>query len=272
MTNNGLQFEAKLVRRQDVNMLETSNYGPVPTYLCLLNCVREGNKACLISPSVRQSKLEFFNTQNFSRVGCGSLETLDLKDIVAENVRRQNTPWSRTIFVQQPQQYTSTRSRNRGQCTFRINFQRLLSCGFSFNKLALAESELGYWVMNAEDGLLVLKLFNGNDRAEVRFEKLELVVELEVSCQGDPCFFLRFYPNSFVDPEITKAMYLPSSGFSFKHSRRGGEEHCRSSKIVLMVLKKKFPSRQYFDVELAIRDSKDKPLGKAQETNPVKGL
>jgi len=42
--------------------------------------------------------------------------------------------------------------------------------------------------------------------------------------------------------------------------------------MVLMLLEKKIPSRLYFNVELTIKDSKDEPLGKTQETNPIKGL
>ena len=227
-------------------------FGFGQTYLCPLNCAREGNKTCLIS--LLLLGFEAFNTQNFSRIGCGSLETLDLKDIVAENVRRQNSPWSRTIFVQQPRPYTSTILRSRGQCTFRINFQRLLSCGFKLKKQVLADSELGYWLKNTEVGVLVLKLFNSH--AHILFEKLEQKISLEVSCQGAPCFVLSIYCY-LVDLERTIATYLPNSSFSFKHSRRGGEEYRGSSERMLMVLKKKFPSRQYFDVELTIRDSKD---------------
>jgi hypothetical protein len=134
-----------------------------------------------------------------------------------------------------------------------------LSCGFNLKKQVLNDSRLGCWVKNTEDGVLVLKLFNSC--ARILFERLKQVVALEVSCQGDPCFILLFYPDRVVDTESTEAVYLPSSGFSFQHSRRGREEHCGSSEVVLMVLKKKFPSRQYFDVELAIKDSKYEPLG-----------
>ena len=269
MTNNGLEFEAKLFPRQKSGIQAISN--AYQTYLCPLNCAREGNKTCLIS--LLLLGFEVLNIQKFSRFGCGSLQTMDIKDIVAEDVRRQNSPWSRTIFVQQPQPYTSTILRKRGQCTFRINFQPLLSCGFKLNKQVFADAQLGYWLLNTEDGFLVLKLCNS--RARILFEELEgkeQVVALEVSCQDAPCFVLSVYRDTFVDPERTIATYLPNSGFSFEHSRGGGEEHCGSSERVLMMLKKKFPSRQYFDVELTIKDSKDEPLGKTQETNPVKRL
>lgn len=216
MTNNGLEFEAQLVPRQDPNMPKTSK----DEYLCPLNCAREGNEADLIS--LLLSRLEILNARRFSRVGCGSLETLELKYIAAENVRRQTPHSSETILVQQPEPHTSTRSPNRGQCTFRINIQGLLSCGFNVEEQVLANSELGYWAKTTEDGLLVLKLFNS--RARILFEKLEQQVELKVSCQGDPCFFLRSFWISSVGREITKAVYVPSSGFSFIHSRRVGAD------------------------------------------------
>ena len=238
------------------------------TYLCPLNCVREGNKASQISLFLFRSDL--FNTQNLSRVSCGSLETLDITGIVAKSSRGEKMYFSQIIFVSQPEAHKSTVSRIRGQCTFRINLQRLLSCGFNLNEQFLEDSGLGHWVKNTEGGFLVLKLFNS--RARILFEKLEQVVALEVSCQDGPCFVLSVYQDKFVDPERTIATYLPNSGFSFEHSRRGGEKHCGSSERVLMVLKKTFPSRQYFDVELTIKDSKDEPLGKTQKTNPVTGL
>jgi hypothetical protein len=268
MTNNGLQFEAKLVPRQKVNMPKRSKCELGQTYLCPLNCVREGNEASLISLLLFRSTI--FNTQNLSRVSCGSLETLEAKDIVAKSWRGEKMYFSQIIFVSQPEAHKSTISRIRGQCTFRINFQPLLSCGFNLNEQFLEDSGLGYWVKSTEDGFLVLKLLNS--RARILFEKLKQEIALEVSCQDAPCFVLLVYGDKFVDRERTIATYLPNSGFSFEHSRRGGEKHCGSSEMVLMVLKKTFPSRQYFDVELTIKDSKDEPLGKTQKTNPVTGL
>jgi hypothetical protein len=267
MTNKGLQFEAKLFPRQKVDMPKRSNVELGQTYLCPLNCVREGNTLSLIS--LLLSRSELFDAQILSRVGCGSLETLHVNDIIAESLRGEMY-WRDIIFVSQPEPPTPTISRNRGQCTFKINFQRLLSCGFTLNEQVLPDSELGYWLKNTEDGVLVLKLFNS--RAHILFGKLKQVIALEVSCQGAPCFVLSVYRDNLVDQESTVASYLPNSGFSFEHSRRGGEEHCGSSEMVLMVLKKKIPSRLYFNVELTIKNSKDEPLGKTQETNPIKGL
>jgi len=122
------------------------------------------------------------------------LETLDVNDIIAESLRGEQFHWRDIIFVSQPEQHKSTISRNRGQCTFKINFQRILSCGFTLNEQVLTDSELGYWLKNTEDGVLVLKLFNS--RAHILFGKLKQVIALEVSCQGAPCFVLSAYRDS----------------------------------------------------------------------------
>lgn len=189
-------------------------------------------------------------------------------DIIAENVRKQNKPWSRTIFIQQPHTSTRTLLRKREQFTFRINIRQLLSCGFDITRRHLKNSQLGHWAKVTKDGLLVFRLFN-NTVALVTLAKAGDEILLWISCEkGTGRFYLAVYPKNHSPPVTTEVWFEYVSGllsevkpdYPLAITRKGWYLSSIGRRVAAL-FKKRILNRQFFDIELAIEDSNNEQLG-----------
>ncbi|KAE9365098.1 HET-domain-containing protein [Stipitochalara longipes BDJ] len=263
MTNNGLEFEAKLVRTSHL-----SGFRSEQTYMCLLNCSRQDDKSSLLY--IHLSRRHGLSEQHFSRVYCGNLDSISFQDIAIEPLRKDDKPWSGTIFIQQPRLSLRPRRRHRPQSTFEFDTQQLSPYGFFLRGRYLENYVRGHWISQSIDHE-ILKLASYST-ALIQFSRLGVSFLVRITCGASGANLgLRVLPEPGTAPEIhsllsrtpiapenwAKACNFVGHAVDFevaKSNRISQSLRPCAEGSVVAVFQKKFAGRQYFDVKLSVED------------------
>jgi len=275
MTNNGLEFEARLIPvdiddtddskdLQNIHDFSTSKQ----VYLCPLNCIRQGQESHLLSLFL--SSREGGSAEHLSRVCYGRLNSLNVQNIVAENVRRNNKPWSRTIFVQQP--HLSLRSTRRDRVSMFWFNNSLSSFGFAPGPIYLEDviGERSWAVSSDHEGVLTIASRSTALIKFLNFSRPGMWFILRISCRASSATLgLQVNRNPgqteeiedlFGGKTIPSEKWLQACSFvdhtvAFevgKSNRISRSLHPFAKGSVVAVFQKKLANRQHYDVKLSV--------------------